>query len=172
MFFGQRDNARDFEHPFRITKVDFVHGAQFQQGAFRREVRRAQAILKQGQQQVGEVANKDMGVDVLGQPMADRPQLGDSLETAEGLFHDVFVKVERKHLVLGEPAGAEDAGVTIKLFGLGQLGWQQMAAPIKESLQARFDAFALGQELCSVPRFFRELFPFGFVVKREAMARC
>ncbi len=25
---------------------------------------------------------------------------------------------------------------------------------------------------CSVPRFFRELFPFGFVVKREAMARC
>ena len=25
---------------------------------------------------------------------------------------------------------------------------------------------------CSVPRFFRELFPFGFVVKREVLARC
>jgi hypothetical protein len=25
---------------------------------------------------------------------------------------------------------------------------------------------------CSVPRFFREVFPFGFVVKREAVARC
>ena len=31
---------------------------------------------------------------------------------------------------------------------------------------------SLRPEECSVPRFFRELFPFGFVVKREAMARC
>ena len=85
-----------------------------------------------------------MGVDALGQPMADRPQLGDSLESAEGLFHDVFVEVERKHLIWGEPAGAEDARVTIELFGLGQLGWQQMATRIKESLQARLDVFALG----------------------------
>jgi hypothetical protein len=28
------------------------------------------------------------------------------------------------------------------------------------------------RQKCSVPRFFREVFPFGFVVKREAMARC
>ena len=29
-----------------------------------------------------------------------------------------------------------------------------------------------GYHRCSVPRFFRELFPFGFVVKREGLARC
>jgi hypothetical protein len=27
------------------------------------------------------------------------------------------------------------------------------------------------EDPCSVPRFFRELFPFGFVVKRELLAR-
>ena len=44
---------------------------------------------------------------------------------------------------------------------------QDQAAQVEQDVEnyRRFQA-------CSVPRFFRELFPFGFVVKREAMARC
>jgi len=42
----------------------------------------------------------------------------------------------------------------------------------KSMYSQTLNAIRLNLDLCSVPRFFRELFPFGFVVKREAMARC
>src|SRR5437016_7762832 len=61
-----------------------------------------------------------MSVDALGEPMTDGPELGDAFETAKSFFDDVLVEVEGEHFVLGQRAGAEDAGVAIELFGLGQ----------------------------------------------------
>jgi len=40
----------------------------------------------------------------------------------------------------------EDAGVAIELFGLGQLGLQQVTPRIEEPLQSGLDGFALSQE--------------------------
>ena len=61
-----------------------------------------------------------------------------------GLFDDVFVEIQRKHFVLGQRASAEDAGVTIELLDLRQLGWKQVACGIKEPLQSRLDGLFLG----------------------------
>src|SRR5271165_4102651 len=62
-----------------------------------------------------------MRVDTLCEPMADGTQLRDALETAKGLFDEILVEVQREHFVLGEQAGAEDAGVTIEFFGPANL---------------------------------------------------
>ena len=48
LLFGERDNARDFEHSLCIAQVDFVHSTQLQQGAFSGELRLPQAILELG----------------------------------------------------------------------------------------------------------------------------
>src|SRR5260370_13471659 len=91
-----------------------------------------------------------MGVDTFGQPMADRAQLDDAFETRKGLFDDVLVKVKREHLVQRQRTSAEQAGVTIELFGRSQLGGPQMASGIEEPLQAGFDALALGQKFLGI----------------------
>src|SRR6266566_2812604 len=82
--------------------------------------------------------------------MADRAQVSDPFETAKGLFHDILVKVEREHFVLRQRTGGEDTGVAVKLFGLGQLGGQEVAPRVKESLQARLSGLALGEEFLSM----------------------
>src|SRR5260370_40557022 len=91
-----------------------------------------------------------MGVDTFGQPMADRAQLDDAFETTKSLFDDVLVKVKREHLVQRQRTSAEQAGVTIELFGRSQLGGPQMASGIEEPLQAGFDALALGQKFLGI----------------------
>src|SRR2546428_11537530 len=92
-------------------------------------------------------------MDSLRQPMADGAQLGDAFETAEGLFDDVLVEIERKHFVLGQRASAEDAGVAIELLDLRQLGWKQAASAIKEPLQPRLNGLVLSHEFLSVENF-------------------
>jgi small subunit ribosomal protein S13 len=57
---------------------------------------------------------------MLGQPMPYRPQLGDPFQTVKGFFDNVLVEVEREHLVLGQGARAEDAGIAVELFSLGK----------------------------------------------------
>ena len=94
LFLGQRHDAGEFEAPLGVAEIDFVHGAQFQQRAFRRELRTAQAVPQQGQEQVGQVADENVSMHVLGQPMAHRPQVGDTFQTVEGFFDQVLVEVE------------------------------------------------------------------------------
>src|SRR5206468_1210318 len=122
LFFGQGHHARKLEPVLGVAEINFVHGGQLQQGTLGGELRVAQAILQQGQEQISQVADEDVRVDPLRQPMADGAQLGDAFQTAESLFDDVFVEIQRKHFVLGQRASAEDAGVTIELLDLGQLG--------------------------------------------------
>src|SRR5208337_3529663 len=145
LLLGQGHHAGEVEAVLGVAEVNLVHGAQLQQGTFGGEISFAQAILEQRQKKISQIAEKDMRVNTLCEPMADGTQLRDALETAKGLFDEILVEVQRKHFVLGKQAGAEDAGVTIEFFGLGQLDGQQVAARIEELLQCRFNAFALGQ---------------------------
>jgi hypothetical protein len=80
LFLGERHNAGELKDTLWITQVDFVHGAQFQQGAFGRELCLAQAVLEQGQEQVGQIADEDVSTDMLSEPMADGSQLGDAFQ--------------------------------------------------------------------------------------------
>jgi hypothetical protein len=61
----------------------------------------AQAILKQGQEQIGQIADEHVSLHVLGEPMAHGPQLSNTFKTAKGFFDDVLVEVEGEHLLLG-----------------------------------------------------------------------
>src|SRR5208283_4869787 len=94
LFLGQRNNPGEFESVFGVTEINFVHRAQLQQGAFGRELRVPQAILKQGQEQVSQIADEDVGMHMLGEPMADGPQLRNAFEASECFFDYVLVEVE------------------------------------------------------------------------------
>src|SRR5208282_5523691 len=115
LFLGECHDAGKPEATLGITKINFVHATQLQERTLRSELGMAQAVLKQGQEQVGQIADEHVSLDVLGEPMAHGPQLGDTFKTVEGFFDDVLIEVEGEHSVLGQGAGGEDARIAIEL---------------------------------------------------------
>src|SRR5512135_3650418 len=89
LFFGEGHDAGKPKATLGITEIDFVHATQFQERTLRSELGMAQAVLKQRQEQVGQIADKHVSLHVLGEPMTHGPELGNTFETVEGLFDDV-----------------------------------------------------------------------------------
>ena len=63
-----------------VAQIDLVHGAEFAESLLRREIGFAQMITKQGEEQVGQVADKDVGAHAFREPVTHGTQL-----TSQGL---------------------------------------------------------------------------------------
>src|SRR5215472_18996301 len=100
----------------RIAQIDLVHSAEFAESPLCGEICIPQMITKQRQEKVGEITQEHVGAHAFGEPVAEGTQLDNALQTAEGFFDQVLVKIERKHLLVGQGASAEDTGVTVELF--------------------------------------------------------